>query len=78
RLGAELAVIPGFLFARGGLKTDLKNKIEGLDNKTNEYFVGAGLKMLMLTVDASASLAQAKAGSAGDNMSGGVSATLKF
>lgn len=78
RIGAELAVIPGFLFARGGLKADLKNKIDGLDNKTNEYFVGAGLKMLMLTVDASASLASAKAGSAGDNMSGGVSATLKF
>ena len=78
RLGAELAVIPGFLFARGGVKADLKNKIEGLDNKTNEYFIGAGLKMLVLTVDASASLAQAKAGSAGDNMSGGISATLKF
>ncbi len=78
RIGAELAVIPGFLFARGGLKADLKNKIDGLDNKTNEYFVGAGLKMLFVTVDASASLAQAKAGSAGDNMSGGVSATVKF
>lgn len=77
-LGAELAVIPGFLFARGGVKTDFKNKIDGQDNKSNEYFVGAGLKMLMLTVDASASLKQAKAGSAGDNMSGGVSATLKF
>jgi len=78
RLGAELAVIPGFLFARGGVKADFKNKIGDQDNKTNEYFVGAGLKMLMLTVDASASLASAKAGSAGDNMSGGVSATLKF
>ena len=78
RVGAELAVIPGFLFARAGVKADLKNKIEDQDNKTNEYFVGAGLKMLMLTVDASASLASAKAGSAGDNMSGGVSATLKF
>lgn len=78
RVGAELAVIPGFLFARGGVKADLKNKIEDQDNKTNEYFIGAGLKMLMLTVDASASLASAKAGSAGDNMSGGVSATLKF
>jgi len=78
RVGAELAVIPGFLFARAGVKADLKNKIEDQDNKTNEYFVGAGLKMLVLTVDASASLASAKAGSAGDNMSGGVSATLKF
>ena len=78
RVGAELAVIPGFLFARAGVKADLKNKIEDQDNKTNEYFVGAGLKILMLTVDASASLASAKAGSAGDNMSGGVSATLKF
>lgn len=78
RVGAELAVIPGFLFARAGVKADLKNKIEDQDNKTNEYFVGAGLKMLMLTVDASASLASAKAGSAGDNMSGGVSATVKF
>ena len=78
RLGAELAVIPGFLFARGGVKADFKNKIGDQDNKTNEYFVGAGLKMVFLTVDASASLAQAKAGSAGDNMSGGVSATLKF
>jgi len=78
RVGAELAVIPGFLFARAGVKADLKNKIEDQDNKTNEYFVGAGLKMIMLTVDASASLASAKAGSAGDNMSGGVSATLKF
>lgn len=78
RVGAELAVIPGFLFARGGVKADLENKIEDQDNKTKEYFIGAGLKMLMLTVDASASLASAKAGSAGDNMSGGVSATLKF
>jgi len=78
KLGAELAVIPGFLFARGGVSTDLKNKIQGQDNKTNEYFIGAGLKMLVVSVDASASLAQAKAGSAGDNMSGGVSATLKF
>lgn len=78
RVGAELAVIPGFLFARAGVKADLKNKIEDQDNKTNEYFVGAGLKMLFVTVDASASLASAKAGSAGDNMSGGVSATVKF
>lgn len=78
RLGAELAVIPGFLFARGGVKADFKNLIDSQDNKTNEYFLGAGLKMLVLTVDASASLAQAKAGSSGDNMSGGISATLKF
>ena len=78
RIGAELAVIPGFLFARGGVKADLKNKIENQDNKTKEYFVGAGLKLLVLTVDASASLAQAKAGSSGDNMSGAIGATLKF
>jgi hypothetical protein len=78
RIGAELAVIPGFLFARGGVKADLKNKIGNEDNKTKEYFIGAGLKMLMLNVDASASLASAEAGSAGDNMSGGISATLKF
>lgn len=78
RIGAELALIPGFLFARGGVKADLKNKIDDQDNKTKEYFLGAGLKMVMLTVDASASLASAEAGSAGDNMSGGISATLKF
>lgn len=78
RLGAELAVVPGFLFARGGVKSDFKNIVQGQDQKTMEYFVGAGLKMLVLTVDASASLAQAKAGSAGDNMTGAVSAQLKF
>ncbi len=78
RLGAELAVVPGFLFARGGVKRDLKNKIDNQDNKVDEYFIGAGLKMLVLTVDASASLASAKAGSSGDNMTAGVSATLKF
>lgn len=78
RLGAEVAVIPGFLFARGGVKADLKNKIDDEDNKAKEYFLGAGLKMLMLTVDASASLKSVEAGSAGDAMSGGVSATLKF
>ena len=78
RLGAELAVVPGFLFARGGLKRDLKNKIDNQDNKVDEYFIGAGLKMLVLTVDASASMASAKAGSSGDNMTAGISATLKF
>ena len=78
RLGAELAVVPGFLFARGGVKRDLKNKLDNQDNKVDEYFIGAGLKMLVLTVDASASLASAKAGSSGDNMTAGVSATLKF
>ena len=78
RFGAELAVIPGFLFARGGVKADFKNLVQNRDQKSQEYFVGAGLKMLVLTVDATASLAQAKAGSAGDNMSGAVSANLKF
>lgn len=78
RLGAELAVIPGFLFARGGVNTDFKNLVQDQDQKTMKYFVGAGLKMLVLTVDAAASLEQAKEGSDGGNMSGAVSAQLKF
>ena len=78
RLGAELAVIPGFLFARGGVRSDFKNIVQNRDQKTMAYFVGAGLKMLVLTVDASASLEQAKAGSDGGNMTGAVSAALKF
>lgn len=78
RLGAELAVIPGFLFARGGVVSDFKNLVQNQDQKMREYFVGAGLKLLVLNVDASASLKQAQAGSSGDNMSGAVSATLKF
>lgn len=78
RLGAELAVIPGFLFARGGVRSDFKNLVQNRDQKTMAYFVGAGIKMLMLTVDASASLEQAKQGSDGGNMTGAVSAQLKF
>ena len=78
RLGAELAVIPGFLFARGGVRSDFKNIVQNRDQKTMAYFVGAGMKMLVLTVDASASLEQAKAGSDGANMTGAVSAQLKF
>ena len=78
RLGAELAVIPGFLFARGGVRSDFKNLVQNRDQKTMSYFVGAGLKMLVLTVDASASLEQAKVGSDGGNMTGAVSAQLKF
>ncbi|MDO8805556.1 MAG: hypothetical protein Q7R35_14145 [Elusimicrobiota bacterium] len=78
RLGAELAVVPGFLFARGGVRSDFKNIVQNRDQKTMAYFVGAGLKMLVLTVDASASLEQAKAGSDGANMTGAVSAQLKF
>lgn len=78
RLGAELAVIPGFLFARGGVRSDFKNLVQNRDQKTMAYFVGAGMKMLVLTVDASASLEQVKAGSDGANMTGAVSAQLKF
>ncbi|OGS52596.1 MAG: hypothetical protein A3J79_05765 [Elusimicrobia bacterium RIFOXYB2_FULL_62_6] len=78
RLGAELAVIPGFLFARAGINSDFKNIVQDQDQKTMKYFVGAGLKMLVLTVDAAASLEQAKEGSDGGNMSGAVSAQLKF
>ena len=78
RLGAQVAVIPGFLFARGGVKSDFKNLVQGQNNKTNEYFLGAGLKLAVLTVDASASLVQAKAGNAGGDMTGSVSAMLKF
>ncbi|MBU2574223.1 MAG: hypothetical protein KKH28_09125 [Elusimicrobia bacterium] len=78
RLGAELAVIPGFLFARGGVNSDFKNIVQGQDQKSMAYFVGAGLKMLVLTVDASASLEQAKEGSDGGNMTGAISAALKF
>ena len=78
RLGAELAVIPGFLFARGGVKADFKNLVQNQNQKAREYFVGAGLKLLVLNVDASASLKQAQAGSSGSDMSGAVSATLKF
>lgn len=94
RLGAELAVIPGFLFARGGVKADFKNLVgganttatgvnentggKGADKKTRQYFVGAGLKMLVLTVDAAASLEEAQSGEGGGNMSGSVSASLKF
>ncbi len=78
RLGAELAVIPGFLFARGGVRSDFKNLVQDQNQKTMEYFVGAGLKLAMLTVDASASLIQAKAGADGGDMTGSVGATLKF
>lgn len=78
RLGAQVAVIPGFLFARGGVKSDFKNLVQGVNQKTNEYFLGAGLKLAVLTVDASASLVQAKAGNAGGDMAGSVSAMLKF
>jgi len=78
RLGAELAVIPGFLFARGGVRSDFKNLVQNQNQKTMEYFVGAGLKLAMLTVDASASLVQAKAGADGGDMTGSVGATLKF
>ncbi|HAH32740.1 MAG TPA: hypothetical protein DCL44_10550 [Elusimicrobia bacterium] len=78
RLGAEVAVIPGFLFARGGVKSDFKSVVQGQNNKTNEYFLGAGLKLVALTVDASASLTQAQAGSSGGDMTGAVSASLKF
>lgn len=78
RFGAELAVIPGFLFARGGVKSDFKNLVDNQDQKTMEYFVGGGLKLAMLTVDASASLIQAKSGASGDDMTGSVGATLKF
>ena len=78
RLGAELAVIPGFLFARGGVRSDFKNLVQNQNQKTMEYFVGGGLKLAMLTVDASASLIQAKAGADGGDMTGSVGATLKF
>ncbi|MBU4305009.1 MAG: hypothetical protein KJ893_05240 [Candidatus Omnitrophica bacterium] len=78
RLGAELWVIPGFFAARGGVKTDFKNVTEFRDQKTMEYFVGAGFKLVGLTVDAAASMAQAKEGADGSNMTGAVSATLKF
>lgn len=78
RLGAELAVIPGFLFARGGVRSDFKNLVQDQNQKTMEYFVGAGLKLAVLTVDASASLIQAKAGADGGDMTGSVGATLKF
>ena len=78
RFGAELAVIPGFLFARGGVKSDFKNLVDKQDQKTMEYFVGAGLKLAMLTVDASASLIQAKAGASGSDMTGSVGAMMKF
>ena len=78
RLGAELAAIPGFLFLRGGVQADFKNLVRNQDRKNREYFLGAGLKLLALTVDASASLEQAKASSSGDNMSGALTATLKF
>ncbi len=78
KLGAQLAVIPGFLFVRGGLNADFKNMVNGVNNKTNQYFLGAGLKLAVLTVDASASLIQAKAGNDGNNMTGAVGAMLKF
>ncbi|MCK5106108.1 MAG: hypothetical protein KAQ76_00965 [Elusimicrobiales bacterium] len=78
RLGAELWIVPGLFAARGGVKTDFKNLVQDQDQKTMEYFVGAGFKLFGLTVDSSASLAQAKAGSDGSNMTGAVSATLKF
>lgn len=94
KLGAQLAVIPGFLFARGGVQSDFKNLVGGVktdlasgtansggdgeDQKTRKYFVGAGLKMAVLTVDAAASLEEAQSGSGGGNMSGAVSASLKF
>lgn len=78
RLGGELAVVPGLLFARAGLNSDFKNIVQGQDQKAMKFFVGAGLKLVVLTVDASASLEQAKNGSAGDNMTGAVSAQLKF
>jgi hypothetical protein len=78
RLGAEVWVIPGFLAARGGVKADFKNLVQNQDQKTREYYLGAGLKLAVLTVDASASLAQAQAGSGGGDMTGAVSAALKF
>ncbi|MDO8805567.1 MAG: hypothetical protein Q7R35_14200 [Elusimicrobiota bacterium] len=78
RLGAEVGVIPGFLAVRGGLKCDFNSLIEDQNIRTNEYFLGAGLKMPALTADASVSFAQSRAGSSGGNVTGSVSAMLKF
>ena len=78
RLGAEAGVIPGLLAVRGGLKCDFNSLIEDQNIRSNEYFLGAGLKLPALTADASVSFAQARAGFSGGNITGSVSAMLKF
>jgi hypothetical protein len=78
RLGAELWVIPHFLAARAGFKTDFKNMTNIGDEKTREYYLGTGVNIWKLEVDASASMSQVKAGEEGNTFTGAASATLRF
>ncbi|MDD2774202.1 MAG: hypothetical protein PHP45_10975, partial [Elusimicrobiales bacterium] len=78
RLGAELWVIPGFLAGRGGVQSDFKNLSTYSNPKAMQYFLGAGVKLWALTVDAAAAYSQVTQGSDGGNFTGAVSGTLKF
>ncbi|MFA5161830.1 MAG: hypothetical protein WC421_06255 [Elusimicrobiales bacterium] len=78
KLGAELWVIPGFLAARGGIQNDFTNMADFVDRKSAAYFLGAGVKIFALTVDASVSLASAEAAQDGGSFTGALSAQLKF
>ena len=77
RAGVETRIIP-FLPIRAGFQSDVKNSTNFNNKEATSVFLGTGLKIWVVSVDGSLTLAQLRYGREGKNVTGAVSAGIGF